>query len=317
MPKRTDKRDTVEELKRIFKEYPTVGLAPLYRVKASQLHEIRRKLRGTALLKVSKNTLIKIALKELMENGEFKGADALFKYLEGQNILIFTKEDPFKLAKMLDEVKIPSFARPGDIAPEDIVIQEGNTGLPPGPLVSEFNEVGLPAKIVSGSIWISKTTVVAKKGDVISDKLASVLAKLGVKPVKVGLNLKVAYSDGLVYPLEMLKLDIESYKNELLKAWENAFKLALALKYPTPETLPMILIECYSTSLRLALSLEYFTPETLPLLIQKALTETSIISGLVFKAEGSEKRKVEKEELPKEEKKEKEEEEIGLASLFG
>jgi large subunit ribosomal protein L10 len=315
MPRHTDKRDAVEELKRVFEEYPTIGLAALYRVKANQLHEMRRKLRGTALLKVSKNALVKMALKELMENGEFKMSDALFKHLEGQNILIFTKEDPFKLARMLDEVKIPSFARPGDIAPEDIVVQEGNTGLPPGPLVSEFNEVGLPARIVSGSIWISKTTVVAKKGDVISDKLASVLAKLGVKPVKVGLNLKVAYSDGLVYPVEMLKLDIESYKNELLKAWENAFKLALALKYLTPETLPRILIECYSTSLRLALSIGYLTPETLPLLLQKALIETSIISSLTFKAEGSEKRKVEKEELSKEEK--KEEEEIGLASLFG
>jgi len=315
MPRHTDKRDAVEELKRVFKEYPTIGLAALYRVKANQLHEMRRKLRGTALLKVSKNALVKMALKELMENGEFKRSDALFKHLEGQNILIFTKEDPFKLARMLDEVKIPSFARPGDIAPEDIVVQEGNTGLPPGPLVSEFNEVGLPARIVSGSIWISKTTVVAKKGDVISDKLASVLAKLGVKPVKVGLNLKVAYSDGLVYPVEMLKLDIESYKNELLKAWENAFKLALALKYLTPETLPRILVECYSTSLRLALSIGYLTPETLPLLIQKALIETSIIGSLTFKAEGSEKRKVEKEELSKEEK--KEEEEIGLASLFG
>jgi len=315
MPRHTDKRDAVEELKRVFKEYPTIGLAALYRVKANQLHEMRRKLRGTALLKVSKNALVKMALKELMENGEFKRSDALFKHLEGQNILIFTKEDPFKLARMLDEVKIPSFARPGDIAPEDIVVQEGNTGLPPGPLVSEFNEVGLPARIVSGSIWISKTTVIAKKGDVISDKLASVLAKLGVKPVKVGLNLKVAYSDGLVYPVEMLKLDIESYKNELLKAWENAFKLALALKYLTPETLPRILIECYSTSLRLALSIGYLTPETLPLLIQKALIETSIIGSLTFKAEGSEKRKVEKEELSKEEK--KEEEEIGLASLFG
>ena len=315
MPRHTDKRDAVEELKRVFKEYPTIGLAALYRVKANQLHEMRRKLRGTALLKVSKNALVKMALKELMENGEFKRSDALFKHLEGQNILIFTKEDPFKLARMLDEVKIPSFARPGDIAPEDIVVQEGNTGLPPGPLVSEFNEVGLPARIVSGSIWISKTTVIAKKGDVISDKLASVLAKLGVKPVKVGLNLKVAYSDGLVYPVEMLKLDIESYKNELLKAWENAFKLALALKYLTPETLPRILVECYSTSLRLALSIGYLTPETLPLLIQKALIETSIIGSLTFKAEGSEKRKVEKEELSKEEK--KEEEEVGLASLFG
>ncbi|MBS7611441.1 50S ribosomal protein L10 [Candidatus Bathyarchaeota archaeon] len=315
MPKQVDKREAVKDLKMLFEEYPTVGLANLYKVKANQLHEMRRKLRDIALLKVSKNILVEIALKELMENGEFKGSDALFKYLEGQNILVFTKEDPFKLAKMLDEAKIPSFARPGDIAPEDIVVQEGNTGLPPGPLVSEFNEVGLPARIVSGSVWIGKTTVVARKGDVISDKLASVLAKLGIKPVKIGLNLKVVYSDGLIYPIEALKLDVESYKNELLKAWGNAFKMALALKYFTPETLPTILAECYNTSLILALSIEYLTPETLPLLIHKALLETSAIGSLTSKAEKSEKRKVEKEELTKDEK--KEEEEIGLASLFG
>lgn len=312
MPKQIDKRRTIEDLKRLFKEYTTVGFADLYKVKANQLHEMRRKLRDMAILKVSKNTLVKIAIKELMENGEFKGSDALFKFLEGQNIILFTKEDPFKLAKILDEAKIPSFARPGDIAPEDVVVQEGNTGLPPGPLVSEFNEVGLPAKIVSGSIWIGKTTVVAKKGDVISDKLASVLAKLGIKPVKVGLNLRVVYSSGSIYPTEVLKLDVDSYKSELLKAWEDAFKLALTLKYFTPETLPAILAGCYSTSLTFAVNIDYLSPETLPLLIQKALLETSTLNSLLSKTGESEKRKVEKEEPPK-----KEEEEIGLASLFG
>ncbi|MEM1570188.1 MAG: 50S ribosomal protein L10 [Candidatus Bathyarchaeia archaeon] len=312
MPRRVDKIQAIEDLKRLFKEYPTVGFADLYKVKANQLHEIRRKLRGIAILKVSKNTLVKNAIKELMENGEFKGSDALFKFLEGQNIILFTKEDPFKLAKILDEAKIPSFARPGDIAPEDIVVQEGNTGLPPGPLVSEFNEVGLPARIVSGSIWISKTTVVAKKGDVISDRLASVLTKLGIKPVKVGLNLKVVYSSGSIYPTEVLKLDVESYRSTLLKAWEDAFKLALTLKYFTPETLPAIIVECYGTSLILAVNINYLTPETLPLFIQKALIEASILSSLLSKTGESEKRKVEKEEQPK-----KEEEEIGLASLFG
>ncbi len=315
MPKRVDKREAVKELKKLFEEYPTVGLASLYKVKANQLHEMRRKLRDIALLKVSKNKYVEIALKELMENGKFKGSDVLFKHLTGQNILVFTKEDPFKLARILDEVKIPSFIRPGDIASEDIVVQEGNTGLPPGPLVSEFNEVGLPARIVSGSIWISKTTVVARKGDVISDKLASVLVKLGIKPVKVGLNLKFVYNDGLIYPTEALKLDIESYKNELLKAWENAFKIALTLEYLTPETLPAILAKCYNTSLVLAVSIEYLTPETLPLLIHKALLEASAIGSLTSKAEKFEKRKVEKGELSKNEK--REEEEIGLASLFG
>lgn len=314
MRKRTDKRRMIEDLKNLLKENPTVGLADIYKVKASQLHEIRRKLRGIATLKVSKNTLVKIALKELMENGEFKGGETLFKFLEGPNILIFTKEDPFKLARILDEIKIPSFARPGDVAPEDIVVQEGNTGLPPGPLVSEFNEVGIPARIVSGSIWISKTTTVAKKGDVISDKLASVLAKLGIKPIKIGLNLKVVYSNGTMYPIEALKLDIESYKSDIIKAWENAFKLSLMLKYITPETLPVMVAECYKTSLTLAVKIDYLTSETLPLLIQKALLEASMLNSLLSKPSEPEKRKVEKEELSK---KEEEEEEIGLASLFG
>lgn len=303
------KQKLVEELKQLFKEYPTIGVADLYKVGAGQLHEIRKKFRGIALLKVAKNTLVKIALKEL--GGGF---ESLSKYFEGQNILVFSKEDPFKLAKMLDEAKIPSFARPGDIAQEDIVVSEGNTGLPPGPIISEFSEVGIPARISSGSIWISKTTLVAKKGDVISDKLASVLARLGIKPIKIGLNLKAVYSDGLVFPADALRIDVEAFKSDISKAWEEAFKLALVLEYMTPETLPVFLVKGYRTALTLATSTEYISAETLPLLIQRALSEATLLSSLMSKTE---ERKVEKEELPKKEEKKEGEEELGLAALFG
>jgi len=303
------KRRTVEELKQLFKEYPTIGVADLYKVGASQLHEIRRKFRGIALLRVAKNTLVRMALKEL--GGDL---ERLSKYFEGQNILIFSKEDPFKLAKMLDEAKVPSFARPGDIAPEDIVVPEGNTGLPPGPIISDFSDVGIPARISSGSIWINKTTVVAKKGDVISDRLASVLARLGIKPIKIGLNLKAIYSDGLIFPADVLRIDVEAFKSDLSKAWEEAFKLALTLEYMTVETLPVLLVKSYRTALALATAAGYISAETLPLLVQRALSEASLLSSLTSKAE---ERKVEKEEPPKKEEKKEEEEELGLAALFG
>lgn len=301
-----EKREMIEEFKRLFKSHPTIAIADLYKVGSSQLHKIRRKFRGVALLRVAKNTLVKRALKEL--GGEL---EALSKYMEGQNILIFSKENPFKLAKMLEEAKVPSPARAGDIAPEDIVVPEGNTGLPPGPILSEFSEVGLPARISSGSIWITRTTVVAKKGEVISSRLASVLTRLGIKPIFIGLSLKAAFSEGLLFPAEALKLDLEALRSDIAKAWEDAFKLALAVDYPTAETAPVLLAKGYKTALTLAILAGYITAETLPMLVQRALSEASVLNSLTFKAE---ERKVEKEEAPK---KEEEEEELGLAALFG
>ncbi|MCL2686255.1 MAG: 50S ribosomal protein L10 [Candidatus Bathyarchaeota archaeon] len=149
-----EKSSEVAEIKDIFKEYKSVGIASLKKVRASQLQELKKTMKGQVYLRVLKNTLIKIAIEELNQ-AELK---KLEEYLEGSNVFLFTDLNPFKLAIMLERGKVKTTAKAGDTAAFDVVIPTSNTGQPPGPVISQLNAVGLPTRIENGSVWISKDT---------------------------------------------------------------------------------------------------------------------------------------------------------------
>jgi len=161
------KKDEVEETKRYASEYDLVGLVDLYGIPGSQMQDMRRNLRGKAVLKMTRNTLIRNAFSEL-------GGDIapINNYLDGQSALIYTNESPFKLFRMLAETMTKMLAKPGDIAPEDIVISKGPTGFPAGPIVGELQQVGIAAAIEKGKVVIRTTKTFIKAGEVINKKQA-------------------------------------------------------------------------------------------------------------------------------------------------
>ncbi len=168
------KVSTVEKIAKLSKEYPVIVVTQLSKVRSAQLMAVRKVLRGNAEVVVVKNKLAKLALKR----AGIKNADELLNHLTGQNALLFSNLDPFKLFLLLEKNRVSLAARAGDIAPIDIMVPAGNTGQPAGPVLSEFREAGIPTKIESGSIWIVKDSVAAKSGTAISPKLASLLSKL-------------------------------------------------------------------------------------------------------------------------------------------
>ncbi|MEM1738768.1 MAG: 50S ribosomal protein L10, partial [Candidatus Methanomethylicaceae archaeon] len=200
------KKSIVEKLVTLFQNYSIFAIGNLHGMKAKHIQSIRKNFRGLFEVYVAKNTLIKKALEKIPKFNEH--IEEISKYLTGQNILIFSNTNPFSLYLLLEKNKIPSEASPGDIATEDIIVPAGNTGLQPGPILSKFSAAKIPTKIQEGSVWIVKDTIVAKKGDVISADLADILKKLGLKPIMVGLKLKMAF-DGTVIPGEVLAIDLE------------------------------------------------------------------------------------------------------------
>jgi large subunit ribosomal protein L10 len=270
------KKQEVEELAKLFENYKVIAISSLHKVKTAQIQELRRRFRDEVKFRCSKNTLIKRALQKVSEKKP--KIVELEKYLEGPNLLIFTNLDPFKLSILFEKNKINLPASAGDIAPEDIVVPEGNTGLTPGPVISELGEVGLPTKIEGGSIWITRDTVVVRKGEVISYKLASILSKLGIKPIKAGLTLKVAYEDGLIHPGELLQINLERTVEDLKEAVSFAYNLAVNSGYQTPETLPVLLAKAVMAAKNLSVNAAVFEKETLPTLLAKSYMEATALS---------------------------------------
>ena len=201
-----EKSTEVEAIKDIFKEYKSIGIASLKKVRASQLQELKKSMDGQVYLRVLKNTLIKIAIEE-MNQAELK---KLEEYLEGSNVFLFTDLNPFKLALMLERGKVKTTAKAGDIAAMDVVIPSSNTGQPPGPVISQLNAVGLPTRIEIGSVWVSKDTLVVRRGEVINERLAGVLSKLGIKAVELGISMRAVFDNGLMITGDKLVVDVDS-----------------------------------------------------------------------------------------------------------
>ena len=270
------KKKLVEEIRGYLRRYRYLIIADLHKVRAGQLQELRKALRGRALVKVLKNTLVQKAIEGL--DGERPGLEGLKEHLRGQNIFIFTNENPFSVAHMVDQFKVKVLPSPGDVATSDIVIPAGNTGLPPGPIISTLNMLGVPTKIESGSIWVSKDTLVARKGDVISHDLAYILGKLNMKVIELGVSLKAAYVDGAVIPGEELKLDLEGLRQTISEAYQAAFNLSLNAAYPTRENTALLLQIAHARAFSLAVAASWPSRETLGYLLAKAEAEASALA---------------------------------------
>jgi len=272
------KTKEVDELTKLISRYKIIGIASLNKVRAAQLQEFKRNLADRVFMRVLKNTLMKLAIENCRERPELK---KLEEHLQGSNVFMFTDLNPFKLVLTLEKGKVKTTAKSGDLAAFDVVIPAGNTGQPPGPIISQLNAVGLPTRIESGSVWINKDTLVVKKGEVINERLASMLSKLGVKPVETGLAMTVVFDEGLVIKQDQLKIDVDGTKHDVENAYANAFALSLGISYPTEDSMVALLQVAHKEAYALALAAAIPTKETIEDLIRKANAEMLSLSSRV------------------------------------
>jgi large subunit ribosomal protein L10 len=270
------KREEVEAIKEKAGAYTLVGLVDVYGIPAAQLQQIRRNLRGIAVIKMARNTLMHHSFDEL--GGEF---EAVRKYVNGNTALIFSNENPFRLYRLLEQNKTKMAAKAGQAAPEDIVVQKGPTSFKPGPIVGELQQAGIPAAIQGGKVQIKETKTVVKKGGIINAKQADVLAKLGVKPMDVGLVVQVVFYQGSVFEPETLNVDEGAIIAQLQLAAAQAFNLSVNAAIPTAETIGAILARAEREARSLGVEAPVYAKETVGAIIGKAYRETAAVQTAV------------------------------------
>lgn len=228
---------------------------------------------------VVKNNL----LRKSVELGNYKEPTLgeFVKDLTGSNILLFSELNPYSLIILLDKSKVRVPAKGGDIATNEIMIPAGNTGLPPGPVISEFGEIKVQTKIEGGSIWVAKDSVVAEKGDVITAKMASVLSKLGLKPMEAGLSLTVAYDNGSILHAEELTFDLPAYRNEFISAINDALNLSTEAGYITIENAPRILVKGFREALAVAGEAAFLEEGTIEYVLKRAVANATALDKMV------------------------------------
>ncbi len=269
------KKDEIEEIKKLITTHSSVGVVGIHGIPSNQLQLMRRSLRGIADLKMCRNSLIERAL-----DGSSEDVKKINKYVEDQTALLFTNENPFKLFKILDKGKTSAPIKAGTVSPKDITVQKGPTSFPPGPIVGELTGAGIPAGIEGGKVVIRETKTVARKGDVVDAKLASILSRLEIHPMELGLDLRAVYEKGMIYESKILSIDEATYLNDVTFAVQRAFNLSINSAYPAKATISTLLTKAASQSRNLAINAEIIMPDIIDVLLGKANAQMISIARL-------------------------------------
>ena len=259
------KQDEVDELTDFIERYDAVGIVGVEGIPSRQLQSMRRELHGSAEVRMSRNTLVVRALEAVDE-----GVEQLTEHVAGQIALIGTNDNPFGLFQQLEASKTPAPISAGEVAPNDIVIPEGDTGVDPGPFVGELQQIGADARIEEGSIQVLSDSTVLSAGETVDADLENVLGELGIEPKEVGLDLKSVYSEGVLFAPEELEIDIDEYRADIQSAAAAAQNLSVNAEYPTTQTAPTLIAKATGEAKSVALAAAVESPDVVDDLIGKA-----------------------------------------------
>lgn len=259
------KQEEVEALSQLLRSYESVGIVDITGIPSRQLQQMRRELHGTAELRVSRNTLVRRALTDVNA-----GLEQLTDEVYGQVGIIATNDNPFGLFQQLEESKTPAPIGAGEVAPNDIVIEEGDTGIDPGPFVGDLQNVGVSARIQQGSIHVTEDSLVAETGEEVSSDLADVLSELGLEPKEVGLDLRAVVSEGVLFTPDELEIDVEAYRSDISTAAARAQNLSVNAAFPTPSTAGSLIAKAEGEAKSLGLQAAIATPDLADDLVSKA-----------------------------------------------
>ena len=269
--KKINQIDTIETL---LNKYSMIGLTNLDGISSNVLQRIRKTLRGDTEIKIAKNTLKRIAINKAKAKNP-KVAN-LFDHVKGNTALIFSNKNPFALQKFFNANRVAVAAKPGQIATDDVWVSAGATDMSPGPVIGEFNSIGIRTSVEAGKIKINNDTKVLSAGEVITDTHASIFSKLGIKPLKMGiaLNLALEESGELLYEKD-LNIDVEAILSDLVSAYVHGFNLSVGVEYPTSQNIGTLLSMRASEAMNLSVGVDYPTKENIGLLLAKAVGQAS------------------------------------------
>jgi len=272
-PKR--KSQMYQQLTELPKKYKVMSIIQMRKVRSTQILPLRKTLKDNVEFVCVKDKVAAKALASL----DIPGVKEMIGDLKGQIMFIFTDMSPFKLNVLLAKNKIMMAARGGDVASIDIVVPAKNTGIAPGPMLTEFKEAGIPTKIDQGTIWIAKDSTPVKKGEAINEKLASILGKLDIKPVEAGISLYSALEDGLKYAEAEMVIDVEKVRDQFSQAHQEAVSLSIEAAYVTSDNISQILNKASQYAHSLSVESGFLTDETKEQILQKADAQAKGVAG--------------------------------------
>jgi len=251
------KSDYFGKVQQLFRQHSKVFLVGVDNVGSSQMHKIRADIRKHATLLMGKNTMIKKAMRDIVD--EVPQIEALFPHIKGNVGLVFTNGDLKTVRDALTMNKVPAAAKVGAIAQCNVVIAAGNSGISPDK-TSFFQALGISTKVVKGAIEIISEVTILKEGDRVGASEAELLTMLNILPFQYGCVVELCYDDGAVFEPSVLDITDEAVMKVYSSCLRNVAALSLALGFPTKASVPHSLINGFKNLLAASLGSEYDFP---------------------------------------------------------
>ncbi|KAK2073082.1 hypothetical protein P8C59_007391 [Phyllachora maydis] len=298
-----------DKLKGLLEDYKSIFIVSVDNVSSQQMHEIRQSLRGEGVVLMGKNTMVRRALKTFInDTPEY---ERLLPFVKGNVGFVFTNGDLKATRDKILANKVAAPARAGAVAPIDVWVPAGNTGMEPGK-TSFFQALGVPTKIARGTIEITTDLKLVETGNKVGPSEATLLNMLNISPFTYGMGVAQVYDQGNAFPPEVLDISDE----QLLKSFSSAIAtiaaVSLALNYPTLPSVMHSVLNAYKKVLAVAIETDYSWSE-----IEELKDRIANPDAYASSAPVAEEKKEEKKEEAKQEEEEKEDsDEEGFGGLF-
>ncbi len=296
-------------LKQYVEDFKSVFVVGIDNVSSQQMHEIRKALRGEAVVVMGKNTMIRRALRNFVS--EFPDYEKLMPYIRGNVGFIFTNSDLKHIKEIVLANKVAAPARPGAIAPCDVYVPAGNTGMEPGK-TSFFQALGVPTKIARGTIEITTDVKILDKDQKVGPSEAQLLNMLKISPFTFAMSVIEVYDDGDIFPSSLLDITDDELVADFTEAVSNITKISLASGYPTASAVSTFIINAYQDIVNLSIGSDFTFEGTEEL--KDRLEHPEKYAAAAAPAASEEKKDDDKEEKKEDEEEEEEDddEDMGM-----
>jgi len=276
------KKGTISKLSDDIAKGGTLAIIDIHGIPADAMLGMRESLRDSMSIRVAKKKLMNRAWNEAKLDVSI--LNEMYGNAVQPALVQTSKYDSFQLFSELKKTEAGRAAKPGDVAPNDIIVEKQDTGMAPGPIVGDLNSIGIPAKIMKGSVHIQKNTVAIKEGETFEGELGMMLSKLGINPIVTGLKLVSTYENGTRFSPDVLDINFDDFRTEVIGAVSATFNLACNVGWMTKVTMPTMLSKASSEALNVAVEAGVINDKTLPLFIGRA---NASMLGLASKLDSS------------------------------
>ncbi|CAD1811955.1 60S acidic ribosomal protein P0 [Candida parapsilosis] len=242
------------KLRELLEEYKSIFIVGVDNVSSQQMHEIRKALRGDAVVLMGKNTMVRRAIRGFLS--ELPDYEKLLPFVKGNVGFIFTNADLKTIRDTITSNVVAAPAKAGAVAPADVYIPAGNTGMEPGK-TSFFQALGVPTKIARGTIEIVSDVKVVEKDGKVGPSEATLLNMLNISPFTYGLTVVQVYDNGQVFPASILDITDDELIGHFVSAINTIASISLAAGYPTLPSVGHSLINNYKNVLALSIATDY------------------------------------------------------------